>query len=175
MLITMLGDMTAFISLVFGYFFFWTLRPDFLAGAAIGPGVLWPVIAAVLLLGSWAVTVLARKWNREDRGLLLYCGLFGSAALAVAGSLALIAGPWLTGLDPTAHSYAAIVWVLVLWTVVHIAVGIVMQLYCVARRLAGRMTSRHDIDIHNVALYWHFMALTAVMTVGVIAGFPLTV
>ena len=37
-----------------------------------------------------------------------------------------------------------------------------MQLYCVARRMAGRMTARYDIDIHNVALYWHFTAFTAV-------------
>jgi cytochrome c oxidase subunit I+III len=48
-----------------------------------------------------------------------------------------------------------------------------MLLYCVARRLAGRMTARHDIDITNVALYWHFTGLTAVVTVAVIAGFPL--
>jgi hypothetical protein len=41
------------------------------------------------------------------------------------------------------------------------------------RRLAGRMTARYDIDITNVALYWHFTALTAVITVAVIAGFPL--
>jgi cytochrome c oxidase subunit I+III len=29
--ITMLADLTAFISLVFGYFFFWTVRPDFVS------------------------------------------------------------------------------------------------------------------------------------------------
>ena len=51
-------------------------------------------------------------------------------------------------------------------------VGLIMQLYCVARRLAGRMTARHDIDITNVALYWHFVAFTVVITVAVIAGFP---
>jgi cytochrome c oxidase subunit I+III len=50
-----------------------------------------------------------------------------------------------------------------------------MQLYCIARRLAGRMTARYDMDIHNVALYWHFTALTAAITVAVIAGFPLLV
>ena len=48
-----------------------------------------------------------------------------------------------------------------------------MQLYCVARRLAGRMTARYDIDIQNVALYWHFTALTVAIAVAVIAGFPL--
>jgi cytochrome c oxidase subunit I+III len=35
------------------------------------------------------------------------------------------------------------------------------------------MTARHDIDIHNVALFWHFVAATTLITVAVIAGFPL--
>jgi cytochrome c oxidase subunit I+III len=35
------------------------------------------------------------------------------------------------------------------------------------------MTARYDIDITNVALYWHFTAFTAVVTIAVIAGFPL--
>jgi cytochrome c oxidase subunit I+III len=48
-----------------------------------------------------------------------------------------------------------------------------MQLYCLARRLAGRMTARYDIDITNVTLYWHFTAIMVVVTVAVIAGFPL--
>jgi cytochrome c oxidase subunit I+III len=39
--------------------------------------------------------------------------------------------------------------------------------------MAKRMTARYDIDICNVALYWHFTAFTAVVTVAVIAGFPL--
>jgi cytochrome c oxidase subunit I+III len=42
-----------------------------------------------------------------------------------------------------------------------------------ARRMAGRMTARYDIDIANVALYWHFSAITVVITIAVIAGFPL--
>jgi cytochrome c oxidase subunit I+III len=76
-------------------------------------------------------------------------------------------------LDPASHVYPAMVWVLVLWTVIHIAVGVVMQLYCMARRMAGRMTARYDIDIANVALYWHFSAITVAITIAVIAGFPL--
>jgi cytochrome c oxidase subunit I+III len=63
--------------------------------------------------------------------------------------------------------------VLVIWTAFQVAVGIIMQLYCAARRLAGRMTARHDVDISVVALYWHFNALTVVITVAVVAGFPL--
>ena len=35
------------------------------------------------------------------------------------------------------------------------------------------MTARYDIDIANVTLYWHFTAVMVVVTVAVIAGFPL--
>jgi cytochrome c oxidase subunit I+III len=91
----------------------------------------------------------------------------------VAGAASLVAGPWLSGLDPSAHVYPAAVWILVLWTAAHVAVGLLMQLYCIARRLAGRMSAEHDIDIANVALFWHFVALTVAITVAVIAGFPL--
>ena len=84
----------------------------------------------------------------------------------------LVAGPLLTGLDPTRNAYPAIVWVLVLWTLTHVAVGMLMHTYCLLRRVAGRLTARHDIDLRNVTLYWHFTALTVAMTVLVIAGFP---
>jgi cytochrome c oxidase subunit I+III len=173
MFITMLADLTAFVSLVFGYFFFWTIHSDFPPDPSPGPGIFWPTVAAGLLLGAWALTVLARRWNRRDRAVAFYSGLVIAAVLAVAGGYALIAGPWFTDLDPKSHVYPATVWLLVLWTACHVAVGVIMQLYCVARRFAGRMTARHDIEIVNIALYWHFTALTAVMTVAVIAGFPL--
>jgi cytochrome c oxidase subunit I+III len=35
------------------------------------------------------------------------------------------------------------------------------------------MTATHDIEIANVALYWHFCTLTVVVSVAVVAGFPL--
>jgi cytochrome c oxidase subunit I+III len=173
MLITMLGDATAFMSLIFGYFFYWTVRTDFPPESMAGPGVFWPSLGGALLLVAWGLTILARRWNRSDRGALFHAAVLGGVAAGAAGCAALLAGPWLTGLDPEAHVYASIVWVLVIWTAVHVGAGLIMQLYCSARRLFGRMDARHDIDIVNVTLYWHFVAATAVVTVAVIAGFPL--
>lgn len=173
MFITMLGDFTAFISPVFGYFFYWTARPDFPPAGVSGPGVLWPSAALALLLGSWLCTILARRWNRLDARTWYYLSLLLAVLFAGGGMAALIAGPATTGLDPASHAYAATVWVLVIWCAAHAGVGAIMQVYCLARRLAGRMTARHDQDIVNVALYWHFTALTVLIAVAVIAGFPL--
>ena len=75
-------------------------------------------------------------------------------------------------LDPTAGVYQAIVWLLAIWSALHIAVGLMMHLYCAARRAAGRMTARYDMDIANVTLYWHFTVATVAITLAIIAGFP---
>lgn len=173
MFITMLADITAFVSLVFGYFFFWTIHRDFPPSPIPGPGVWWPSIALVLLLAAWLLTMLSRRLNHGGHTIAFIVSLLAAAMASVAGGAALVAGPWTTGLDPTSHIYPAIVWVIVIWTVFHVAIGVIMLLYCVARSIAGRLTARDDIDIANVTLYWHFAAITSVMTIAVIAGFPL--
>jgi cytochrome c oxidase subunit I+III len=175
MLITMIGDSTAFLSLVFGYFFFFTIHADFPPPDADGPGLLWPLVALALMLASWLAAQLSLRANRAGAVGMAQLLMAGGAGLAAAGGAALVYAPFVTGLDPVTHVYPATVWVLAIWTSVHAAVGALMLLYCLARSVAGRMTPAHDIDIANVALYWHFMAATAVIAVGTIALFPLAV
>ncbi|WP_432347110.1 cytochrome c oxidase subunit I [Shinella yambaruensis] len=171
MFITMAGDGTAYASLMFGYFFYWTIHDDFTGGHA-GPGMLWPLLAAGLFTLAWLAMLLARRFNEGDRPAATRLSLLATLLLTLAAGGAGLAGPYLTGMDPTAHVYPAIVWVVALWTVVHGGVGIVMQLYCLARSLAGRMDARHDMDLVNVVLYWHFLVITAVTSFGVLGLFP---
>ena len=175
MFITMLADLTAFISLVFGYFFYWTVHEDFPPEPNPGPGIFFPTLAAGLGVGAWALTCLSRRWNRLDNARLFYFSIGTAALMAAGASLSLLAGPWVTGLDPKQHVYPAIVWVLTIWSALHLGVGVIMQLYCAARRIGGKMSSHYNADITNVTLYWHFMALTIIVTVMVISGFPLLV
>ena len=150
--------------------------PDVPAGGQPSAGcVLACWSRSVCSSASWALTLLAARWNRADRTALFYAALGVAGLWRPAARRALLAGPRTTGMDPTAHVYPAIVWLLVGWTAIHVAAGVLMQLYCVARRAAGRMTARHDIDMSNVRLYWHFVALTVAATVAVMAGFPLIV
>ncbi|MBE1206018.1 cytochrome c oxidase subunit I [Aminobacter carboxidus] len=171
MFITMTGDGTAFASLVFGYFFFWTVHADFTGGIA-GPGMFWPMMALALFALSWAATLAAREANRRGKLAVAWILLGSGALTSIAGCAAALAGPLTTGMDPTAHVYAAIVWTLVIWAALHGAMGGIMQLYCLARSLAGRLTARHDMELHNVALYWHFMLVTALVTFAVVGLFP---
>jgi cytochrome c oxidase subunit I+III len=171
-LITMLAVGTAFACLVFGYFFFWTIHEDFPPDPSPGPHLGLTVAGAALLLAAWAATLFARRSNRAGGSTAVYVALGGAIIGAAAGSAALLAGPWVSGLDPTLHVYPAIVWLLVIWCALHAVVGIIMLAFCIAARAAGRLTAKRGIDLANTALYWHFVAVTVAVTALVVAGFP---
>ena len=172
MFITMTGDLTAFLALIFGYFFFWTIHPDFPPPGISGPGWQWPLVAGLLTLVTWALTLGARLSNARRHSGVARLGLGLAMAGALAAAAALMAGPWTTGLDPTAHAYPAIVWALVLWIVLHLGAGLIMLAYCLARSLFLRLTPTHDADLWNVTLYWHFTAASTLIAAAVIGGFP---
>ncbi|MCB5203639.1 cytochrome c oxidase subunit I [Neorhizobium sp. T786] len=172
MFITMVGDGTAFASLMFGYFFYWTIHDDFTAGLN-GPGVFWPSVAIALFIVSWGLMLAARHLNRGDKIAGARLALIFSLAASLGGSVAGLLGPYVYDMQPTTHVYPAIVWIIVIWAVVHAVVGCIMQLYCLARSFAGIMTARYDQDIVNVTLYWHFLTITAVVSFGVVGLFPL--
>ena len=171
MFITMVGDATAFASLIFGYFFYWTIHADFTAGQS-GPGMAWPLAAAVLFAGAWTATFAARIVNAGERKASTRACLTLAASLAIAASAAALAGPWQHRMDPATHVYPAIVWLLAVWVVAHALVGVAMHLYCLARSVAGRLTPRYDMDLRNTALYWHFVLIQAVLTFLVVGLFP---
>jgi cytochrome c oxidase subunit I+III len=171
MAITMLAVFAAFVSLVFGHLFYWTLREDF-APLSARAAWQWPVLSLVAIAVSWLSTIAAMRWNAADNAPAFYTAMLVAAAGGAAGAAAIAIAPRLASLDPTSGVYAAMVWLLAIWCAAQIVVGIVMHLYCLARRWAGRMTARHDMDLANVTLYWHFTAATVAITVALIAGFP---
>lgn len=170
MWITMLGDATAFASIVFGFFFYWTARPDFPpvdAGHAVGT---WVAAAAVLGVLAWAATLLAREVNRRGKVMLARLTLvIAPLSAAAAGGAAWLA---VRDLDPVSHVYPAILWALMVWLTVHLCAGIIMQCYCLAGCIFGKVTPRHDADLRNVTLYWHFVALKVVVTTALLGLVP---
>jgi len=171
MYITMLADATAFASLVFAFFFYWTTNSAFPpAGMPVADGT-WLVVGTVCMAAAWALTLVARKRNGAGSPATLRVCLTIAPLLAAAGGLALVLAAYTVDLDPTAHVYPAAVWALLVWVGAHVGGGIVMQLYCLARSLAGRLTPQYDQDIWNVTLFWHFitpMALITALVIGVV-------
>ncbi len=170
MWITMLGDATAFASVVFGFFFYWTARPDFPPEGAAHPAGLWVAVAALAAVAAWALTVAARESNARGQVTLARIALLLAPLAAGAAGLAIWAA--VRDLDPTSHVYPAILWALMVWLVVHLGAGVLMQGYCLAGSVFGKMTPRHDADLRNVTLYWHFMAVKALVTTAVLGLAP---
>ena len=85
----------------------------------------------------------------------------------------MLAGPWLAGLDPTTHVYPATVWILLIWTALHVGARHRHAALLHRRQPCRPADPEFDIDIRNVALFWHFLAVTAVITVAVVALFPM--
>lgn len=173
MFITMMADATAFSGLIFGYYFFWTRHEDFPPDAlADAPGIFWPMLALLLGLGSWLVTLAAREVHARQRTdlarLMLVIGIIAS----LLGGMAGLAGPGLSGMDPRQHVYPAIVWTIAGWTAAHAVLAAIMQAYALARSLAGKMTPAHDADLRNVAVFMHFFALTVTVTYPTLGLFP---
>ena len=174
MAITMTAIFTAFVCLVFGYVFYWTLREDFIPDRA-GDHTVWAVAALAAAIAAWLLTMAARRHNARDRATGFHVVASGGALMSIAAAMALLAHPYFADLDPTASVYAAVIWLLAIWSALHLAIGVVMQLYCIARRAAGRMTAVYDMDITNVVLYWHFTVVTVAITVAIAAGVPYVV
>ncbi|MDS9468890.1 cytochrome c oxidase subunit I [Paracoccus sp. MBLB3053] len=168
--ITMLGDATGFASLVFGVFFYWTARPDFPPPGSSHADAGAILIAALLLSAAWGATRLARGLNAASRVVAARRLLLAGPVLALGGCGAMIAA--ILHLAPQTHVYPAMVCALVVWTVAHVLCGALMQGYCLARSLAGRMTPRYDADLWNTTLYWHFLIATCLTACAMIALAP---
>jgi cytochrome c oxidase subunit I+III len=171
MAIMMLAIFTAFICLVFGYFFYWTLHTGFIPPGARAH-TMWALGALATAIGAWIATLFAKRSNTHNRPARFYAALLAGGALSIASAAGLLAHPYLAQLDPTRSVYAATIWLLAIWSALHLAIGVLMHWYCIARRLAGRLTAKYDMDIVNVALYWHFTIVTVVITVAIAAGIP---
>lgn len=151
---------------------YWTANEVWPPSSAPDLGLTWPAIGLGLVLLGWVATLIAKKANRSDFALGFYAVLGVAVLSSVTGTMLLLWLPSSVGLDPTTHCHSAMVWLLLIWLAFHVGVGVLMQLYCAARRLAGKMDARHEADIVNVSLYWHFAGMTALIVVAVVAGFP---
>ncbi len=173
MFITMIGDTTAFAGLIFAYAFFWTVHPAFPPPEAVPPGVWTTAAGAMFLIAAWLLMAVAQRANTEGRARLARWALALVSLPAAAGVAVLAHAARVADLDPTRHAYDATVWVLILWLAAHVAVGVIMPIYCLARLWAGCMDTRHDAELRNSMLYWNFLLTQSLVTVALIGLFPL--
>ena len=171
--ITLIADATAFVSLIFAYFFYASVNA---AWPPVDAPVLalWPAaLVAGLALASWALMRTSRAaLSRAADPVFIALGVAG----LIVGCAAFAAGFWWladAGLSGPRHAYDAILWVTVLFALAHFPLAALMTVYAIARNLAGKLTARFPGDLENVMMVYTFALVVTLCAVAMAALYPL--
>jgi cytochrome c oxidase subunit I+III len=160
-----------FASLVFAYFFIWTVNPEGWPPQGAAPGLLWPGLAALLyILGSSLVALAGRRL--ESRGSVALA-FIAAVALLVAGFAMQLLGPFSDGLRPAGSAFAALTYAFVALQGQYVFAVVVMGLFTVARALAGKIDGERRQTYDNSMLVWHYSTAQGLAALTVTTLFPL--
>jgi cytochrome c oxidase subunit I+III len=167
--VLMLVDASIFACAVFSFFYLWTILPSGfppagldlpLVGMSLVTAVAWVMSAAAIVMAD---RMLARK-GRSGFNLALIVALITLLIASVLNILALTE----TNLQPDAHGYAATAYMLVTWQAVHAVLLVFMNLFTLARHLAGKLDVVRRNTFDNTRIMWCFCAIQALVALCVI-------
>jgi cytochrome c oxidase subunit III len=131
------------------------------------PAVALPLSLTGALVLTTAPMVLAALAARRGRGGRAWM-LVAAATVVQSGYLAWQIVSYLSDLDkfsPADTAYGSIYFTLLGADHAHVALGIVFNLWVLARLLGGRLTNYRSVTVQAVALYWVFVnAMTVLVT-----------
>ncbi|MNS07053.1 hypothetical protein D3C86_664540 [compost metagenome] len=149
----------------FSYVFLWSRRPDpWQAPPDIGSSM----VSIGLLVAAGLCALAAPRALRiaRQRAASIATGLLVLASAGVI-TASIVEGRawWTTGLRPDISSQGASVYALLSWAGTFAAVGGLMGLYIVLRRLFGRLAAERPSTVDLISL---FLVFTAAQSIGVI-------
>ena len=174
MVVLMLVDATIFASLLFCFFYVWTVTPGAwppggystaMPSAAAGIAALWLGSSAAM---SWANHLLGSGARRG----VLHTAIAAAALFAFAA----IAFHWhvhaRSALDPTANAYGALVYAGLAFQALHVALLVVMGAYTVARSHRGLLGAARRVTFDNTRLLWHYTVAQGIVLVVALEVLP---
>ena len=176
MVVLMLVSASLYVSYIFSYLYLWTVSPDVWApnGSPAPPSLLFPLGSALLFVGGAAILFWAgRIIPPEGRRSIAVIAAMAMAALAMAAGVGLeIWGHTLTGLDPTASSYGAMVYMAPVLTGQAGAAAIIMCLFAAARHATSQLDNIRRVTFDNAALLYYYTVGQGLVGLLMIHGFP---
>ncbi|MBG0792885.1 cytochrome c oxidase subunit I [Methylocystis sp. H62] len=176
MVVLMLVAASLYLTYVFSYLYLWTVSPQVWppTGSPAPPPLEWAAASAALLIVSVAAFAAADRLLPAPRSINIWTPIFMllGAGCLVAGVAVEISGHWLTGLNATKTSYAAMVYMeSVLTGQLAFAVAI-MTFYALARYFTGKLDSERRLTFENVALLTYYTAGQGLFGLLLVHGFP---
>jgi heme/copper-type cytochrome/quinol oxidase subunit 3 len=153
-----------FAAMIASYFYIRFKTPDWPPPGVPEPKVLYPALLTLVLVLSTAPTAVGqwaarrRDAARASGGLALTAAL---AAIYAAGTTVILVQEWhVVGAQHDA--YDSLFFTIQGAHVAHVAVGILANLYLLAKLARGRLTQYRVNGIWALSLYWHFVNVLAV-------------
>jgi cytochrome c oxidase subunit I+III len=165
----MAADATLYSSLLFGAFFLLVVAPggpvpesgqNLLSLAGLG---------SAALVALWVAGWRAYASNRTGASPIAWLLAQGGAALLAVAAFAALAA---SGPDPTVHAYAAVIFAIEAYALIHCAISAVMAFYSVWRVKAGFVSPRRSLDLRHGRLWASYAALVGLVAMFVILALP---
>ena len=175
MIVLILVDATVFASLLFAYFYLWTVGRDAWPPAGMSlPGWGWPVAVAALWLASSGAIAMARgvlEQKHRPGYRFMFAVIFAIALMCCAIGLDFY-GQWQTGLDPQRHAYGAVIYAALAYQGLHVALLFVMAVYTLARFSCGLLDRTRRVTFDNTRLLWYYMVGQGVVSLAAFHAVP---
>tara|TARA_R110002012_G_scaffold9197_14_gene42261 strand:- start:565 stop:3105 length:2541 start_codon:yes stop_codon:yes gene_type:complete len=172
MSITMLANGSFFLSYLFGWFYLWTVSPEWRMPDT-SPLSLVGLVAAGVALTAGALIAqkgVQRLRQQSDKGLAI--GMFGSSAL---GAIQIAVTVWVllnANLEVTETTHDAVIMVGLLYVLLHAALGCVLSLLQGLRVGYGYVGAHAPFEPAVVNILWRYNVVTFWIVVGALAVLP---
>lgn len=171
-LFALLADGTLFISLLFAYYYLWTVSPQWPPAQYRDIGLLLPAAAFALLLLAGLAACLAEARIRAVRSgwaqALYATAAVGGVLFIVLQVLALQD----SAVSAKAHAYGALLHTISGFQIVHVFIAIVMALFALLRVRHGYLHHTRPGEGKVVSLFWQYTMLQWLLGFATIHVFP---
>ncbi|GAB3540615.1 cytochrome c oxidase subunit I [Noviherbaspirillum agri] len=168
-LIALMADGALFFSLLFAYFFLWTVSPAWPPAGVRGVGLVLPTVALAALAASSAAIFLGTK---ADGGRRFYISYGVAIVLALVFLAVELMALLQSGVQAKAHAYDALIHTVVGFQAVHVAIAIGMAGFVMLSPRAGHTQAQCHGERQVTALFWYYTMLQWLAGYAVIHAFP---
>jgi cytochrome c oxidase subunit I+III len=176
MVVLIFVSASIFGSLIFAYFFLWTVSPDVWPTTGdMLPDITWPVASAALLLASAGMIAFAGRYLRSEKRRSrwpFHAAMLLALALLVSAVVIDIYSQSQTGLRPQASAYGAVVHMIASLQAFFVIIMVFMGLYTVARAAAGMLHSERRGTFDNTMLFWYYTVAQGLIGLALVHSFP---
>jgi cytochrome c oxidase subunit I+III len=165
MVVLMLVSASLYGCLLFSYLYLWLVSPD--AWPSSLPSLAYAgASAAALVISSAVVAGADRRVASKGDCRLLWLAI----PILLAGYAASVASQ--STVSPTENAYGAIVYAFLAVDGWFVAVAIVLALFALARRRAGKLSALRRVTFDNAKLFWHYSVAQTLAGLAMVHGFP---